>query len=489
MRRYLVAVSCAFVVFSWLTIFLTKGIVNDDIYILLRYSKNLAEHGQFTYNLDHPTYSLTTPLWGFLIGCFGCFVHNYVLLAQIMASIAAIACVPFLYRISRRVVGENAVVPVLLFLLDPYVIGVAHCGAEMTLFCLLGFAFVDRVTRIDGKISRYFASPLLLALLILTRPEGVVVLAGCALCFIMALGIRRALQVTVPLGVITLIMLTPWLIYAQKTFHTIIPTSIILKSVGSHGRIPFASWRTLMNFILLIAKGYLPHMLVIAVGVFLLYRDHYRWDVGTANDRAIRLLPPILVTALLLFYFTGLKEGSISSRYLVTLSPYLMIVTAQAYGIIRRRFVSKGSFGQKGVDKRRKPLLCITFVMLLLLLNIGAVYSRTKRTRIVDEPGVRTGRWIAENIPSDAVIGNMGGAGQVAYFFDGQIWDYNLISMMGEDIELAQKRRRHEHIEPSRYLYKNPDYFLVPLYVTDFDQFGEIVYENEIYRIIKVSRD
>ena len=59
--------------FSTVTIILTHRVVNDDTYITLRYTKNLVENHQFTYNLNHPTYSLTTPLWSF--GELGLAIH------------------------------------------------------------------------------------------------------------------------------------------------------------------------------------------------------------------------------------------------------------------------------------------------------------------------------------------------------------------------------------------------------------------------------
>jgi hypothetical protein len=61
--------------FSTVTIMLTHRVVNDDTYITLRYTKNLVENHQFTCNLNHPTYSLTTPLWAF--GELGLTMHLF----------------------------------------------------------------------------------------------------------------------------------------------------------------------------------------------------------------------------------------------------------------------------------------------------------------------------------------------------------------------------------------------------------------------------
>lgn len=496
LKYILLIIVFLFILFIIITAILTKGIVPDDSYITLRYSKNLFKYHQFTYNLEDPTYSLTTPLWAILIACFGWISKNFVILAQIISILLSLIAAIFLYKLSKYILGDSyALFPVFLFLLDPYLIGANYCGTEMALFSLLGIIFVYFIININFKLSQYTLAALSLSLLIMTRPEGFVIFIISCLYILMFFYYREGINAVLFITVITLLILTPWLVYAYLTFKTIIPTSVILKSIDSSKYLPFSDFISIKRFVLLIIKGYLPYISIITIGIIILFYNFkkqkfvraYLYQKKPTDNRnpflklkinSVQILPSMLVFGLIVFYLAGLKEKAISSRYLVTFSPYLMIMTVQFLIILSKK-----------INNYIKSLIIyIIIIFLMILTNIGAISSRARRSIIVDAPRVITGQWIARNICKTSTIANFGGAGGIAYYFDGKVWDYDLISLMGKDIEFAKKRRQGFHIEANEYLYKNPDYFVVPLESNIFDSMGNLVYQNQRYKIINITQ-
>jgi len=490
--RILTGAVIVFLAFVSLTSILTKGIVNDDTYITLRYSRNLAEYHQFTYNLGNPTYSLTTPLWAILLALLNPAARNFVLEAQIVATLLSFVAAIFLYKVSRLIVGPYALVSVIAFLLDPYLIGADYAGTEMALFASLAMIATYLVATGGCSFKRCTLIALLLALLIMTRPEGVLVLVILALCgYLIERSWARAKRMMFMSGM-TLLMLLPWLMYASLHFKTVIPTSMILKSLDRSGRLPFSDPVTMLNFTILAVKGYFPYFAVIALAGVLVWSDARRgaWKSlfgfgrrdaapGDAETRAIRFIPSLFVAGLILFYLCGLKEKAISTRYMVTFSPYLMMLTTQSVSVL---------FQKIPIIHKRWKAFTIVVLSLMLVINVSAVRSRVQRSATTDAPRDATGRWIAKNLSSTSVIANFCGAGAIAYYFDGQVWDFELISKMGRDMELAKKKRLGYDVRFQDYLYKKPDYFVLIRNAESNSAVGRVVYENETYEIIKLNK-
>ena len=196
-----------------------------------------------------------------------------------------------------------------------------------------------------------------------------------------------------------------------------------------------------------------------------------------ASAGPTQLLPSMLVGGLILFYLAGLKYVSISSRYLVTFSPYLMIMATQSI-----RALSNG----KWLFRKRMKLMGGGIACAMIVINRGAVDSRVKRCAATNAPRVAAGRWIADNVDRRSVV--IGCAGGIRYFFDGMFWDYNLITLTGKDIEFAKRIRAGVRIEPRDYFYKKPDYMVIDRGDSPFGSTRYVVYQNDLLKIIRVAR-
>jgi hypothetical protein len=283
--------------------------------------------------------------------------------------------------------------------------------------------------------------------------------------------------------------------YAALKFKTIIPTPLILKSYDSSKRLPFTDLISMQRFVVLIIRGYFPYLMVIAFALGTLFSEWKKaidWKGLLArrrgtnvenpglNSQSVQLLPPMLVFGMILFYLAELKEKAIAGRYLLTFSPYVMLLATQSIRALAGRFEG---------FKKRLAFTGAIIVCMVLFLNVAAVFSRSKRVSEGEAPRVDMGRWIARNISSTAVIANFGGAGSIAYFFDGQAWDYDLISTVGRDIELAKRIRQGYRPEAREYFYKNPDYIVINLGSKKFDFVGPVAYRNNTFKIIKVTKE
>lgn len=475
--KYTIIVALAFIFFTALTILVTKGAVNDDTYIALRYLKNLQEGHQFSYNLGYPVHALTSPLWVLFQSLFLWVSDNHLLVAQILATFFAFLSAYAIYRASRHFLGQYSALPALLFLADPYLIGAVYCGTEMALFCFLETAFLISVLRDTPGRSNYLISSILAAAMVLTRPEGIVVFVLLCLYVTLTRGWKRGLLNLFAVGGFGFLLLIPWIIYAKTAFNMVLPTSIVLKSLDETGTKLFSDLVTMRNFLLLTLKGYFLHFMIVFTGFFYAFKTGAFTRPLTVHA-AIMILPLALVVALILFYLAGLKEKMISSRYLLTFAPFLMIATAQYLSPALRAM---------GLQNKRKATL-IAIAIVLLSLNTLAVYSRHHRALDLDMPRVETGEWIARNVPPKAVIANFGGAGAIAYFHDGPVWDYDLISMAGQDMELAKRIRRGVQIQMQEYLNKNPSYVVVNKDNSFFDTLGQIVFANARYKVLLLKK-
>ncbi|HEX9656653.1 MAG TPA: hypothetical protein VGB89_07040 [Bacteroidota bacterium] len=220
-----------------------SGFANDDGYITFRYARNIAEGNGFVYNLGERVLGTTTPLWTILLSVSALLFGSVnIPAASVTLSVAAdIAIVVVLWRIGRKASPMARILPVLLFLLYPKVILICGSGMEASLVVALmvgAFAFFT--------MERHQTAAFVLGLLLLTRFDG-------AIWSIVLLGWLWVQHKSFPwkeLLVIASVVL-PWLVFSQFYFGSVIPHSLIAKSVSYSHLFPvFDPLRVL--------TGYLP---------------------------------------------------------------------------------------------------------------------------------------------------------------------------------------------------------------------------------------
>jgi hypothetical protein len=165
---------------------LAYNFVTDDAYISFVFSRNLAEHGELTFNLGQPVEGYTSFLWTFVLGVGMLAGVPPEWLSRALGTACAIATLYTAFRIAERALGRPtpwAAVPAMLLACSSGFACWTSGGLETQLFTLLVTAALDALVAAAGSpgaLDRRRALrrlAVMLALASMTRPEGPLVAA------------------------------------------------------------------------------------------------------------------------------------------------------------------------------------------------------------------------------------------------------------------------------------------------------------------------
>jgi hypothetical protein len=166
--------AAAFVLLAWHA--WQYDFITDDAYISFVFSRNLAEHGELTFNLGDPVEGYTNFLWTFVLGLVAAADLPIELAAKLLALACAGVTLATTARLLRRVgvAGPVAAVPALLLASSSGFACWTSGGLETQLFTMLVTLAVSAYVAGDAARGRL---GLWLALAAMTRPEGLLVAA------------------------------------------------------------------------------------------------------------------------------------------------------------------------------------------------------------------------------------------------------------------------------------------------------------------------
>jgi hypothetical protein len=228
----------------------------DDPFITYRYADNLIHGLGFVYNPGERVLSTTTPLFTLILAGLGSLWNNIPRLANLIG-ILSIAAGGILFFDLARTLKSPLVGWIGLLLYPSFPLLLNTIGSETPLFLTLGlaaFAFYFR--------RNYTASAVCSALLILTRPDGILVPILLALEYLSHKPISTIPWKSVA---IFLALTIPWFVFSWLYFGSPIPMTLMTKQ---HQGLMVISNPFAKGF-LLVAKGYI--------------RNYYNWiQVGIA---------------------------------------------------------------------------------------------------------------------------------------------------------------------------------------------------------------
>ncbi|RLC98697.1 MAG: hypothetical protein DRI77_04465 [Chloroflexi bacterium] len=197
----------------------------DDAYITFRYARNLVAGRGLVYNPGELVLGTTTPLYTLLLAgvALATGSRDFAALALAVNALAGAASVGLLYGLGKRFTRSKApaAAAALLWAVAPYSVTFAVGGMEtdLTIALLLAAAYAH-VTNHPRAMA------VLSALALLARPDTSILLVLLWLDLILA---RR--RIPWREGLITLAILTPWLIFGTLAFGSPLPGSIAAKSI------------------------------------------------------------------------------------------------------------------------------------------------------------------------------------------------------------------------------------------------------------------
>jgi hypothetical protein len=192
----------------------------DDAYITFRFSENLRQFGEYTYNRGEHVLGTTAPLWGLLLALTRSLGISYES-ASLAFGVAAFASLPFVTsRLWKRLLCPSDVAllcAILLFF--PLNHMTATSGMESGVYILVTIAAL-----LADRARRGVWAGILGAVAFGLRPDGALVPAA-----VFFVRIWREPRYAFTVVLTWTVAVTPWLVWATYYYGSPVPHSIVAK--------------------------------------------------------------------------------------------------------------------------------------------------------------------------------------------------------------------------------------------------------------------
>lgn len=297
----------------------------DDTYIYLQFARNLIHGNGFSFNPGEATYGITSPLWLLMISLGGAIGADLYIGAKVLdlffASFSLILC----YLVAYEIVRETpvALCASVAFSVNAWMLRWAGTGMESSLSVALLLSVILFCLRNEYFISVFFS-----ALLTLVRPEAsLIVLLILVDLYVNSHSRRRALNSAAALVTVYLLVLAPWLIYAFKTFGTVVPNTALAK-LGLRLDL-MRIYTTTVDVARTVGfTDAVSTAVVLVSGGVLVARYGKTTQVGANNNERFFLFRQSIlgigwIVVLPVFYIVS--DANVVSRYLLLVTPLLTI--------------------------------------------------------------------------------------------------------------------------------------------------------------------
>ena len=207
----------------------------DDAFITFRYARNLAEGHGFVYNPGEKVLGTTSPLWALILGG----IHwlfpgiDLPMVARALSALFYGLVGLIVFALARRWLSKLvsvtrswalglAFLASTLWLLSPQALGSSACTGMETAF----FTFLLILSAYMYDKGRGVLAGVVLGVSVVTRIDAAVAVA----CFVLwSFLLRRKSLLPVCIGV--LVISLPWFLFSYLYFGSLIPNTLVAKSV------------------------------------------------------------------------------------------------------------------------------------------------------------------------------------------------------------------------------------------------------------------
>jgi len=221
---------------------LAYNFVTDDAYISFVYSRNLAEHGELSFNVGQPVEGYTSFLWTVILGLGMLAKIPPEWSSRVLATGCAVLTLVVVFRLVERALGRKtpwATIPPLLLAASSGFACWTSGGLETQLFTLLVVVAVDAVVDAVQRPGAIRRAGLALALAAMTRPEGLLVAGVLGIVHLTSIGqmwqaYRRFPNIRNELVAIGffLVLWTPWFAWRYWYYGHLWPNTYYVKAAG-----------------------------------------------------------------------------------------------------------------------------------------------------------------------------------------------------------------------------------------------------------------
>jgi len=358
--------------------------VCDDAFITFRYIENFLGGEGLVFNVGERVEGYTHFLWLMLVALFRWLGLEPVAITQVLGLLAYVGTLILFAQASRKLSRSDQVaIPITSLLLAVHFdFSVwATGGLETSLFTFLISASFYTVAVADlPSPKRSIFGGLLLALSVLTRPDGILFLLVAGLYLVLREASpegdrRRAMQAALLFTLPVLGLLLPWLAFKSLYYGSILPNTYYAKSAGT----PY--YEQGFYYIGIYTAAYLSTALVLLGAIGRILRPRVRGDGdrqrfgGSDSETPALLLCLAFVITYTLGFIARVGGDFMYARFLHPLIPLVYF---------------SGEIGLRRLFGRTRPLLFAIVVLLMLLV----AHERSRRDSIfLEEDGSRKGSY------------------------------------------------------------------------------------------------
>jgi len=208
----------------------------DDAYITFRYVRNLLDGKGPVFNPGQPVLGTTTPLYMGLLaavslplgGSDAPFPEIALLINALADALTCLLLIGIGSSLRSTAAGWAAA---LLWAISPVSVTFAVGGLETSVYILLLLSVL--YCRLRGKLN---AMSVLAGLAFLTRPDALILIvllwSELAFSFLRQNGFSAGMRKLVPVSVPLLLILTGWFMFSTGYYGTLLPHSMLAKSIA-----------------------------------------------------------------------------------------------------------------------------------------------------------------------------------------------------------------------------------------------------------------
>lgn len=419
------------------------GFPLDDAWIHQTYARNLARYGRFEYIPGVSSAGSTSPLWTLLLALGYLLGIPYLLWTYLLGGLSLLCLAWGAMAVWRQLwpalAAKDWLAGVTLVLMWP-LLWAATSGMETLLFAALGMQIVALYLkeqrlgdwrRGHREIKRFPNLPIsqsllllgfLSGLLILTRPEGILLVGLVLLGLILQAGEwqARLVRVLVVAGTAVLLLL-PYFLFNYWANGSLWPNTMAAKQT-EYGVLleQFIGWRLAQLLWLSLGgpadgwQGMSSAHLLLLPG--LLFAGWQALKRDWTNRQLARTLPLLWAGGHVLLYAWKLPVTYQHGRYLLGVMPVWIL-----YGLAGWLLLLFARQGGRGLWLAQKVAqFTFAFVLLFFLLQGALAYATD--VAIIEGEMVTIGRWLAENTPPDALVATHD-IGAIGYFAERPLLD------------------------------------------------------------------
>ncbi len=375
-------------------IFLAKHTA-EDAYITFRYARNLLSGNGFVYNAGERVLGTTTPLFALMIAALGYVGIPLPIAAKAIGIAAECVSIVIIFLLSREVLpGLWALLPAVGLALSANNALWASSGMETGLYVLLILAAFFAYSR-DSSV----ATGALVGLLVLTRPDGVLV--GCLIGMHMLWRLfRDGDKSIIAFAVTAFVVSAPWLIFATHYYGSPIPNSVTAKAAAYRSSHLWSWVHVLANRLVLRAGGFGAVLTALFfIGSVECVRRRSRVALGTGW------------LFIYVFAFT-LSRAATHGWYFAPILPlYILFGVIGVHALLQLGLRALSRKGRRAYDLVADRLAPAALVVTFLCVTGFGILSIRSRLAEVDrirsstwQPRKEIGEWLRKHAESDATV-------------------------------------------------------------------------------------